>query len=490
MVRRRAVAALVSLVLAACGGGGSGSDDGFEPGPADWGVPFLPASASRAMRVSLRNLDADATTAAVTFYRADGTAFTGGALTLDGEDHETFLAPSEPGGWAHVATPSRRVEVGFTLDDDPSVSSESSRAWPLGDLGAPPPTTVARVTITSETTLVQVVNAGAAATVVGATAWVPGPTPSSPWEAVALAPIPLAAHAAASLTPAALTGTPDFFGAVELTSATPVFVATEEGPLALDGVPKVVARDRDAVAVVQHGPLPSSPASWTDFAMLLRNDADDPRTVVLQDVTRADGSQILLATRTIELAARETLGIATTVPPFDDLFGDATTALSLTTATVRVLAPDDVDVSFRQFDPVSLIHVATVRPAPTAHVADVLQVAPEPLLPSLARTYLSVHNPGLTSITVNLSAVVPQPDGFDAALEPLEAVDVPAGQTVTWSPDGRTFLDRDLDVVPWIGVRATSPAPFHLLGRSEERSATGLLLLLRPAIVRSHDDAD
>lgn len=484
------VVAVLSLALSACGGGGGSGGSGFEEGPADWGVPFVPASASRTMTLCLRNLESDATTATVTVHAGDGSIVTGGPIALDGDDQETFFVPTAAGGWVHVATPSRRVEVEFRVDDDGAVASEASRGWPLGDLAAPPPSTSARATILPETDLVQVVNASGAVTLVTATAWVPGASASSPWVAVPLAPIPLDAFAAATLSPAALTGTPGFFGAVELTAPTPLFVATEEGPLAFDGAPHVVARDRDGMVVVEHGPVTASPASWTDFAVLLRNDADDARTVVLADVRAADGTQILLAPRTIELVARETLTLGTMDAPFDDLFGDVLSALSLTRATLRFQVPEDVEVSLRQFDPVSLVHVATLRPAPAAHVADALHVDPQPTLPSLVRTWVHVVNPGSSTITVAVSAVVPQPDGFDAAITPIVSLEIPAHQTARWSPDGLSFVDRDLASVPVIGVRLTSPAPFHVSGWGEETTSLGLRLLLRPVIVRSHDDAD
>src|SRR5438128_9934031 len=113
-MRRLAAIAAVGTLMA-CGHGSGGG--GIEPGSVDWGVPFVPSSASRTMIVCLRNVSGGGTSATLQGYKPDGSLYTGPVtVILDGNDEDcipasTALGGDVPaGGFVLVHTPSAAVE--------------------------------------------------------------------------------------------------------------------------------------------------------------------------------------------------------------------------------------------------------------------------------------------------------------------------------------------------------------------------------------------
>jgi hypothetical protein len=490
MARTVGSAVAVALLVAACSGGGS-HGSGLSEGSVDWGIPFVPDSLGRSMLVSFHNLDFHSTTATYQRYLADGSLLGGlVAVDLDGDDEHVVAIPGTSGGWIRVATPSRQVEVGFSVSDTSKGADEASRAWPLGDLAAPPASIVATVTVTTETTRLQLVNATGIATVVTPTAYAEPLNPLDPPVASTPAPIVLAPFESITFPPSLLLGVGQV-GAIRFDAATPIFCAAEED-LAFDGVPPLVRAGRTVQADVRFGLDHAAPARYTDFVLVVRNDATVARAVVVNSVYRADGTAILLTgPRVIALAPHESRTLSTLDYPFDDLFGDATLASYLTTARIELSLPEEVEATFRQFDPVFPGDAMTIVPSPEGHTFDVLQVDPSILLPSDTRTFIVLHNPNAASLSVVVSSLVPQPAGFDAAPIAIETVTIPAHGFVEWTPDGRgAYRDRDGVARAFIALRITCNTSFAVTGRREVRSiATGFLQELSPTVVRCFDDA-
>ena len=493
MRRLAAIAAIGTLM--ACGHGGGGS--GIAATSVDWGIPFVPSSASRTMVVCLRNVSGGATSATLQGYKPSGALYTGPVtVTLDGDDEHavsisTALGGDVPaGGFVLVHTAARNVEVAFNVGEPGKSAEESSRAWPLGDLAAPPATTAASVTITTETDLVQLSNATAAPILLTVTAYLePAANPLDPPTTSTPPAIALAAWETKTLTPDTISGITGFVGALAFTSASPFLAAVEED-LAFDGTPQVTIAPRQMYVTLSQGQVTALPTTYTDFAMVVRNDADATRLVTLQEIRLADGSSLEPTPRSITLAARESRVITTLDPPFDDLFGDATLQPSLLRVWMHIELPADVDLSFRQFDPLTLASNMTVRPHTVGHIFETLEVFPEPVLPSTVRTFFSIVNPTNTEITVTVESLIPQPDGFDAGPVPLATLTVPALNRIEFSPDGVTYLDRDLVAADVVGFRLRSGAPFTALGRRVHQNASGLILMLSPTIIRNFDDAE
>lgn len=491
MSRSRSVLGLVLAVgLWGCGGGGGGGGGGPDAGPVHWGVPFLTASGSQRLYVTFHNLSPSDATATLTPYAYDGTPGGVGAVALDGYDSQTLVFVGAPTtAWFLVTTPSREVEVSYAHTDPSGPVDEAARACPLGDLGAPPPTTTQSVAVTLDATSLRVTNASGAANVVTATAWA-SPAPGSDAVAGTSVPVALDPFETTFLDPSTF-GT-GFLGTVSFTSASPFFVTVVEGAndLAFDGVPPVTRRDRILHTDVAFGLDHAVPNAYNDFALILTNTSGSARQVELRQVRRTDGTAILLAPRSIGLGAHETRVVATTDAPLADLFGDATLAATLVRARLELFVPDDVDVSVRQFDPLVLLHLGTTRPQPSGHVVDVMGVLTEELLDVDARQWITVHNPNALEITVNVGVIVPQPDGFDAAPTPIATLTIPANGFVDLSPDGVAYLDRDAFAVDFVALRCTGANAFAVTGRRETRAANGVLTRWSSLITRSHDDAN
>lgn len=491
MSRRRSVLGLVLAVgLWGCGGGGGGGGSGPDAGPVHWGVPYVAASGSQRLYVTLHNLSPSDATATLTPYAYDGTPGGASAVALDGYDSQTIVFVGTPTtAWFLVTTPTQEVEVAFAHTDPSGPVDEASRAFPLGDLGAPPPSTTATVAMTLDATTLRVTNASGAANVVTATPWVSA-SPGTDATAGAAVAVPLAPFETAFLDPTDFGA--GFLGQVALTAPGPFFAATVEGTndLAFDGVPPVVRRDRILHTDVAFGLDHSVPNGYTDFALVLTNTAGSARQVDLRQVRRTDGTAILLSPRAIGLGAHETLVVATTDAPLSDLFGDATLAATLVRARLELFVPDDVDVSVRRFDPVVLLHLGTTRPQPSGHVVDALGVLTDEVRDVNARQWITVHNPNPVEITVNVGVIVPQPSGFDAAPTPIATLTVPANGFVELSPDGVAYLDRDGFAVDFIALRCTGANAFAVTGRRETRAANGVLTRWSSLVTRSHDDVD
>ena len=490
------VGSLLVFVVAttACGKGGGGGG-GLVAGSTDWGIPFVPDTAGRAMRIHLRNLDGGTTTATLQGYLPSGTPYAGPfTVTLDGQDEHSFsastalLGATPAGGWIRVTTLSRRVEVAFNVDEPGQPAEESARAWPLGDLAAPPPSTYAAITVNPATDFVALSNATATPVLLAVTAYdEPTIDPLLPPVSSTPPAISLAAFETKTFTPAAVSGIVGFEGALTFTGATPFFAAARE-EIAFDGQPAVQAKGRLWYVPLDFGQETFSPASFEDFILLVRNDAAASRTFTIDRIHTSDGTPILATPRSILLAAHESRRITTLDPPFDDLFGDATLA-PFVKVWMELSVPADVDFSYRQFDPVLGTDPMTAKAHPVGHVFETLDVFPEPVLPSAIRTFATIINPSTSPINVAITAVIPQPDGFDAGLAPLVTLTVPARGTVDFTPDGATYLNRDNAPVALIGLRFVSNSPFSVGGRRVEVNAFDVILTRSPLIRRNFDDA-
>jgi len=478
------------LGLAGCGGGGGSGGGGLEAGPADWGVPSTPTTSTQALLVTLHNLAPSNATVTLTPYAYDGTPGGGAVVALDGFDSETLdFAGTPTVAWWLVSTPTRTVEVAFAHTDQTGPVDEASRAFPLGDLGAPPPVTTTSVPVVLSATTLRVTNATGAAVVVAATGY-PSPVPGTDATATSVTNLPLAPFETTLFDPDGF-GV-GFSGNVELSAPTPFFAMVVEGTndLAFDGVPPVTRRNRTLHADVTFGLDRAVFGGYVDFSLVLTNTSADPRPVELRQIRRFDGTAILLAPRTISLGGHETRAVNTMDAPLADLFGDATLAAYLTSARIELFAPEEVNVSVRRFEPQFLTHLGTTQPQPVGHVVDVLQVWTLPSLTSGLRQWVTVHNPTPVEITVNVGIVVPQPDGFDAGPTPLPTVTVPPYGFVELSPDGVDYLDRDGLTADFVALRLTSAASFAVTGRRETRAFNGRLTRWSPLVTRTHDDAN
>jgi hypothetical protein len=487
---------LVFLVATSACGSGGGGGSGLEAGPADWGIPFLPDTSSLQMRVHVRNLSGSGATATFQGYMPNGTPYPGPfTVTLDGDDEHSFsastalLGATPAGGWIHVTTPSRRVEVAFNVNEPSFPAEESARAWPLGDLTAPPPSTFTTITVNPRTDFIQISNATVNPLVVTVNAYrEPASDPLLPPVQTTPPPISLLPFETKTFSPSGLTGISGFIGNVTFDGPTPFLTAARE-ELAFDGQPLAVLRSRLWYTSLDFGTVTASPASFEDFALQVTNQADVARTVTIDQIRTEDSGIILVAPRTILLAAHESRIMTSQDPPFLDLFGDPT-ASAFQQVWMELSVPDDVAFSFRQFDPLGAFDPMTVKAHPVGHVFHTLDVFPEPTTAGPFRTITTVINPFASAITVDVTALIPQPDGFDAGIEPLVTLTVPARSSVDFSPDGAIYLDRDGVAAPLIGLRFVGNVPFSVAGRRVQVNAFDQILTRSPLIVRDFDDAE
>lgn len=491
---RLAWLAAAGVLLAGCGGGGGSPFN--SKGPVDWGVPFVPLGVSQSMRINLRNIDTSPATVTLQGYKIDGTPYSGAIpVTIDPSDEHAVdifeaLGGNDPlGGFVLVHTPTQMVEAAFDVKDPGKDAEEASRAWPLGDLALPPPATTAGITITSQTDLVQLSNPTSAGITVFVTAYAEPFDPFLPPVASSPAPVALAPFETKYFEPDAISGVIAFHGALQLSSVSPFFVAGRED-LAFDGTPPVHPADRILTAVVAFGQVTAVPLTYTDFAMILRNDDDSSHTFTLNAITYPDGTALKLSPRTVTLAAFESREISTQGLPFFDLFGDATLETFLTRVRIEMTVPEEINVTFRQFDPVFLLSNMTVVPHTATHVADTLGVDPSPLFNGPTRTTMSIVNPTFSPVVVTVESLVPQPDGFAAPPVALATFTIPVGGFVDFSPDGAIYTDRDGFIVDVVGFRFKSPSAFVVVGRREVVTPGGVVLRLSPVIVRNYDDAE
>ena len=488
---------IASALVVGCGGGGGGGS-GIAAGPLYWAIPLIPTSASRTLKVGVRNLDSSATTIVIQSYRPGGLTYAAPiALTLDAGDERiltlsTVLSGNAAaGGIVYVQTPSRLVDVYFDVDVPAETAAEASRAYALPDLASPPPGPFRTgVNVTTLTTSVQFANASGGIVAMTVTAYeestVDPLLPPVP-HTVVLAPF--ASGESRVFTPDALSGITGFVGSFLVASPSPVVAAAEED-LAFD-IPRVATADRTVSTSVFFGQDPRTVVpSYLDFALVARNDLDVARTIQLTRISRDDGTALFTATRTISLAAHESRAIATTEAPFADLLGDVLAASAFQRLSIQLTVPAGVDVGFRQFEPQFLAANMTLEPTPIGHILIVSDVRTLAVLPSLVRSYATVYNPGNVTITVVAEALVPQPAGFDASIVPISTLTIPAHGQVEFSPDGTTYANRDLVHVDHVGLRLRSNAALSVAARRETRTAAGAVDTLVPLPVRSFDDGE
>lgn len=491
------VGSLLVFVLAttACGKGGGGGG-GLEAGPADWGIPFLPDTSGLQMRIHARNLGGSGDSATFQGYMPDGTPYPGPfTVTLDGDDEHSFsastalLGATPAGGWIHVTTPSRRVEIAFNVNEPAFPAEESARAWPLGDLAAPPPSTYTTITVNPQTEFIALSNVTVTPVLVTVNAYrEPASDPLLPPVQTTPAPVSLAPFETKTFSPSGLTGISGFVGNITFDGATPFMAAARE-ELAFDGQPLAVVRSRLWYTSLVFGTQTASPPSFVDFLLQVTNQADSARTVTINQIRTADSGIILPAPRTILLAAHESRIMTTQDAPFLDLFGDPT-ASAFEKIWMELSVPSDVAFSFRQFDPLGALDPMTVHAHPVGHVFHTLDVFPEPTVSGPFQTTTTIINPFSATITVDVTALIPEPDGFDAGLQPLATVTVLPRSSVDFTPDGAIYLDRDGVAVPLIGLRFVSNTPFSLGGRREQVNAFDQVLTRSPLMVRDFDDAE
>jgi len=167
------------------------------------------------------------------------------------------------------------------------------------------------------------------------------------------------------------------------------------------------------------------------------------------------------------------------------VLGDVFLAPGLLHLHVRVTTSPEVNVSFRQFDPEALAYVMTLKAVPEGHVFDVADL--QGTLPSLLDV-IDVTNPTDSEIAVNVSVLIPEPEGFDASPLPLQTLFLPPRSIARVVVDG-TFFNRDLEAVPFVGYRFTSLAPFAVTPFRERRSGVDLVVHLSPKCVGNHEVA-
>jgi hypothetical protein len=500
---RRPVLAVWSLVLVSlsgCGGGGGGGGQGIDLRALFWGVPFVPSGSGRTMFVGLRNLETDATTVTLQGYMPDGTSYTGPVtVDLDGNDElhlsaNAALGGDTPaGGWILVNTPSERVEVFFDVRQPSTLEGEAARAVRLGDLAGAPAATSAGLTTTFETRLIQISNATGAAKTVRVTPFEEplGDPSDSPIEhpSVDLAFAPFETK---TFDPDGLSGITDFFGSFFFSSTDPFFVAAEEdlsfdAQVALETRFVSVSDNFLADVGVQFGrEVTPFGDNVFDFALLARNDSDEPQSFTVQSIHDAGGFPILTTPRVVTLDAHESRVESTTGELFGDLFGDPFLFGGVQLAHILLNIPVEVDVSFRQFDPISLIYKATFRPIPIGHVFEASDVRPD--VPGRFE-WMVVMNPTSNEVEAEVSVLIPEPEGFEASAIPLMTVLLPPNGAQKILLQDLDLVNRDGDPVTFTGVRLSSLAALGVFFFEEQRTGTDLVVLMTPRVTANLEDA-
>ena len=491
MARTARLGSVLAVLMAACGGSAGGN--GVSPGPLFWGVPFVPSGSGVTMTVGLRNIDTASTTVQLQGYRPDGTAYTGPVNVTIAATSEQRLSVSQAlggdapvGGWILASTPSAAVEVYFPVTIPGKAAEETSRAYGLPDYAAPQPSYTDGIVATLLTSSIQLSNASNVATVITVTPYAEPANPADPPIAGTPVALAFAPFETQEYGRDALAGSIGFSGSYSISAPTPFVVAAVED-LAFT-VPRH-AQDRNVSAGLWFGKdTLATSDSYLDLVMVVRNDDSVFRTMTITQIVSANGTVILPSPRTVSLAAHESRIIGTTDEPFDDLLGDVTNYGTAARLRFELQVPNQIDVSFRQFDPQFLDYNMTVEPSATGHVFDVSDVIPSPLLISGYRTYASILNRSNQEITVFAEAIITQPVGFDGSATPIATLTVPANQRLDVSPDGQVYLDRDGAPVPVIGMRFRSSASFSVTGWRERRGASQRLVSLSPLEVRSFDD--
>ncbi len=487
----------LSALTLGCGGGGGGGD-GIDAGPAYWAIPFIPTSVGRDVVVGARNLDSSSTTISHQSYRPDGSAYGASAsLAIDGSGEailslSTLLSgAAAAGGVVYVSTPSRRVEVWFDVEVPSQLTGGASRACALPDVALPPPGPFRTgVNATTLTTSIQIANSSALVVPITVTAYEESLVdPLAPPVASVVVLAPFAPAESRIFTPDSLSGIPGFVGSFFVDSPSPVVAAAEES-LAFD-IPRVSTSTRTVAASVSFGEDPATVfASYLDFALVVRNDNDSPRSIQLTSIDRENGTSMFSGVRFISLAAHESRAIPTTAEPLVDLFGDVFATSTFGRFSIQLSVPAGVDVGVRQFDPQFLIANMALEPTPLGHVLIVSDVRTLAVLPSLVRTIATVYNPNDVPMTVTAEAVVSQPSGFDASVVAITTLTIPAHGQVEFSPDGTTYADRDLVLADYIGLRFRANAPFSVTARRVTRTASNAIVALVALPVRSFDDGE
>jgi hypothetical protein len=486
------------LSTAACGGSG-GSGNEFDPRSLEWGIPFVPNDAT-AFFLGLRNFTRERATVTLQGYRPDGTPYSGPvSVDVDAFDEHhvsvnTALGGDVPaGGMILAQTPSRGVDVFFAetdlpFDDESAKASQLSDALALGLFRA-------GVTVTFQTSLIQISNASPVAKMVTVTPFEePQADPSlGPIEhpAIALAFDPFETK---TFDPDGLSGITGFFGALHFESTERFFVATREstGELSFD---TQVAIDVRLEAIsdsylsdvgIRFG-RETTPTSENlfDFAMLARNDSEDAQTLTIQAIYDSDGLLLIPFPRAVILAPHESRVADSLDPLFADVFGDVFLQTGLRFAHVVLDIPAEVDVTFRQYDPVVLDFKAALETTPIGHVFEVPDV--RPTTPGRVDvTFLM--NPSNVPVEVAVTVLVPEPDGFDATPVPQDPVTIPPFGLVAYVLEPVVFVDRDLEPVPFVGLRLSSLRSIGVTAVHERRDAAARIVALSPNIRSNVED--
>ena len=447
------------------------------------------------MFVGLQNLDGGGATVTFQGYLPNGTPYTGPvAVNLEGLEVRVFdvgdaLGGDAPqGGWIEASTPSGRVDVFSETQRFGGDAVEASPAVPLPDLLVPPPLTSGAIAAHAFTSANQVSDASGLANPVTVTVYEEPADPLLPPVAgapFALVP-PLAPFETRLLDPDTLSGVIGFTGSFAFQSAQPFFAAgrVDSGSALADEAWTEVPTASDSVTSIVALRFGREPAgsfdNVYDFALSLVNAGDAARTVTLGEVRLDDGTPLETAPRTISLAAHESREIATTEPPFDDLFGDPFATTFLRRAWIEVSAPAGVSANFFEFDASQGAFLSTARPMAIAHQFAAMGVFPQPSTNALERTFFTITNPGANPLTVNVRALVPVA-GRDADEILLPPMVVPGfGQSV-FTPDGVPSLSD----IPVLGHLFTSNGPFSTSGWRERRTASELVIFVTPVIVDS-----
>jgi hypothetical protein len=487
------------LLAAGCGGiGGGGGGDGTADGPLAWGVLFLPTDGDDEMIVGLRNEDTDGTTVTLQGYKPDGTPYSAPiVVTLDGLDEERIrvgnaIGGGAPeGGWISVLTPSRRVEVYWTTHLPGKLAEEATRAFPAPE-PIPSPYLMG-LTATPETDTIQITNPTGLAILVAVTAYrEPGGDPLDPPIASTPAPIALAPFETKLFTPDGLSGIGGFVGSFQFASPDPFLGGTRED-LAFDtGRAQVSIETRLVEVSVNFGRdvgvgLGEVDTFW-DFAMVARNDRDEPQTFTITQFRDEFGS-LIPSPITVLLDSFESRVITTLDEPLSDFLPFVLTAAGLQRLWMEVSVPAGMDLTFRQFDPVAFEANMTQRPVKIGHVFTVMDVRPQPIVGLGIRTTISLVNPNTVAMEVTPEVQIAEPEGFDGTGVLFPPVILPPRTRVDWTPDGAVYVDRDGEPVDFVSIRFFSPSPFYVTGWRERRTGPdGLILMLSPQVIRNLEE--
>ncbi len=234
-----------------------------------------------------------------------------------------------------------------------------------------------------------------------------------------------------------------------------------------------------------------------DFGVLLSNPTGSLETLTINAIYRENGTAILstpifvsidafstkfLATRTIDSFGLDLGGGETS--PFESLFGDVSTAGSVTSFSLIVTAPDDVNVSVRHYDRLFQTYCRLVPPRRLTTRVNVCNMPIQTTQAGSTRTYVDFMNPVGFEQTIFVRGFTP--GGTEYVLDSLT---IGPFRRIRWSQDGTIYREDPFDLllppVPYMSFEFSSTGGLHYGARTEIKDTQGIFTNMVPIIVRN-----